>query len=174
MRNYYNFEIEYTWGSIQLEQEKDSEVFVCEDWQDLDKFATWWKENYPTVEGEKTFFVTHLVDKRGKTFTPETCCLLPKKLKHLFSYRNPNYKGKNGHILPHGVTKSKTGYVVQIRDQLRNTIQYIGTYDTPDKAFLSFKTVKENIIRGMAIQYQTKISPQAYRILMEYKVELDD
>jgi hypothetical protein len=52
--------------------------------------------------------------------------------------------------------------------------QLIGYYDTPEQAFLAYKTFKEFYIKQVAEQYKSQIDPRAYKALLEYEVNIED
>lgn len=51
---------------------------------------------------------------------------------------------------------------------------YLGTYDTPEEAFMVYKTAKENHIKEMADKYKDLIPKKLYDAMYEYEVEWED
>ena len=51
---------------------------------------------------------------------------------------------------------------------------YLGLFDTPEKAFQAYKIAKENYLKELAEKYKSQIDPRAYDALMNYQVEITD
>lgn len=52
----------------------------------------------------------------------------------------------------------------------------IGTFDTPQEAFLAYKNRKERLVKELAEKYlkEGKINERVYDALMRYEVEITD
>lgn len=51
---------------------------------------------------------------------------------------------------------------------------YIGTYETEEEAFISYKIMKELYIKGVAYHLKDKISESVYNAMIRWTVEMDD
>ena len=49
--------------------------------------------------------------------------------------------------------------------------KYLGLFETPDEAFLVYKTTKENHLKELAEKWKGEIDERAYKALINYKVE---
>jgi hypothetical protein len=143
-------------------------VTVCEEWHNFQNFAGWYEENWkPHMQGwhlDKDVLV-----KGNKIYSPETCCFVPQEINNLFTKVN----SKRG-LYPIGVSLSKsklkyTSYII-ILGKTKN----IGTFDTIEEAFQTYKTTKESYIKEIADKYKEEISDTVYNAMYNYQVEITD
>ena len=78
-------------------------------------------------------------------------------------------KNKRGD-LPIGVYKSKNGK----KFGAKQGSTYIGSYNTVEDAFMTYKTEKEKYIKSVADMYKEKIPKNLYNALYNYSVEITD
>ncbi len=148
----------------------------CDEWLYFDNFYEW-LHNQPNFDkwlnGERWSIDKDILVKRNKIYSPETCCLVPQNVNSLFVKTD-----KNRGNFPIGVTyDSRIGkYITQCKNQLLNGSSYRNTYNTPEKAFYSYKKYKENLIKQVAEkEYDNgNITKQCYDAMMNYEVEITD
>lgn len=117
---------------------------VCEEWHNFQNFAKWFYENYYKVENEIMDLDKDILIKGNKTYSPETCVIIPQVINKLFM-ESTNYVED----LPKGLTRHKgTGGV---RAQCNNPI----TRKRERKLF-SKKTELENIKEAKEWHNKTK------------------
>ena len=106
--------------------------------------------------------------KGNKVYSPETCCFVPQEINVLFTKREVA-RGD----YPIGVSRKNKGggYQVQL-SQFRD--KYLGTYATPEEAFLAYKQAKEAHIKEVANKWKDQIDNRVYDALMKYQVEITD
>ena len=106
--------------------------------------------------------------KGNKVYSPEACCFVPQEINVLFTKREVA-RGD----YPIGVSRKNKGggYQVQL-SQFRD--KYLGTYATPEEAFLAYKQAKETYIKEVANKWKDQIDPRVYNALMKYEVEITD
>ena len=80
---------------------------------------------------------------------------------------------------PIGVYRTKNNKYVAILSYMRCGKRVridLGTYDTPEEAFLVYKEHKEAYIKSVAVVEYNKgmITYECFRALMEYQVEITD
>ena len=147
------------------------DVKCCDEWLNRDNFEDWLRSqpNYKQFLENNFALDKDILVKGNKIYSPETCCLVPQKINELFE----NSKFKNSK-LPIGVKKNFNKYVSYCCVDCKNT--YIGTYDTPEKAFNAYKLFKENYIKRIAEEEYAKcnITEQCYQAMMNYQVEITD
>ena len=103
----------------------------------------------------------------NKVYSEDTCLFIPKSLNLLLT------KAAAGRgLLPIGVTKN--GSKFQARCNLVGKRICLGTFDTPELAFIAYKTFKEAYIKAQAEVYKDSIDPRAYLALVNYEVHIDD
>lgn len=153
------------------------DVKCCKQWLLFENFYEWLhsQENFEQLvnnnirmELEKDILV-----KGNKTYSPDTCCLVPKYVNTLFTKRDRN-RGNE----PIGVFKNKYGYSAKIiygkhENKSKSTRYY---YPTLEEAFYAYKESKENYIKRVAQEeYEKKnISKTCYEAMMNYEVEITD
>lgn len=139
---------------------------VCADWLLFSNFKKWFDDNY--VDGyhlDKDILI-----KGNKVYSPETCCFVPQEINKMLTKTN-SLRGS----LPIGVRRAKNGMFIAVISRRKETTQ-IGTYSTPEKAFMAYKEAKEKYIKQQAKSYFDRglIVELVYKALMNYKVEITD
>jgi hypothetical protein len=147
---------------------KDSTV--AEEWHNFQNFAKWCDENYYEVEEEKMQLDKDILKKGNKIYSPETCIFVPQLINTLLIKSN-SIRG----TLPIGVywNKQSKKYRAACKKGSPKT-SYIGLFDTPEEAFLSYKEHKERHIKDIAEKYKDKIPKKLYDVMMNYEVEITD
>lgn len=143
---------------------------VCDDWHNFQNFAEWFENNYYEIENETMCIDKDILVKDNKLYSPETCLIVPNRINCLI-LRNKLFR--NG--LPIGVSydKSRNKYKAQCKD-INCKNKFLGRYDTIEEAFSAYKYYKENLIKEVADMYKDVIPKQAYKALLNYKIEITD
>lgn len=139
---------------------------VCEEWLTFSNFAKWYEENY--VEGYE--LDKDLIKKGNKVYSPETCCFIPHKINQALTNRRL-HRGTE----PIGVYKTRNN-TYSAHCGVDGVQLHLGTYPTPEEAFLAYKEAKENYFKELAEKYykEGKITERVYRALLDYRVEITD
>lgn len=146
---------------------------VSDEWHNFQNFAKWYDENYYEIEGEKMCLDKDILFKHNKTYSAETCIFVPQTINNLF-VKNNNNRGES--VIG---TSPKNGKY-QVDCNLINPVtgkskgEYLGLYDTQEKAFEVYKYYKEKNIKQIADYYKEQISINLYDALYEYEVEITD
>ena len=108
--------------------------------------------------------------KGNKTYSPEACVFVPKKINSLFTKAN-NLRGD----YPIGVSyfKESDKFKSQYKTMDGKEI-HLGLFDTPEEAFISYKNAKEKYIKQIAEEYKSKIPQKLYKAMINYEVEITD
>lgn len=150
-------------------------VFCCEDWILFENFYNWLhlQPNFDKwLSGELWAVEKDILLKGNKAYSPDTCCLVPMNVNSLF-LKGDAMRGN----LPIGVTKTKYGYQAKCRNPfIKGKVESLGTYNTPEQAFLAYKKAKESYIKQVAeIEYSNdNITKQCYEAMINYEVEIND
>jgi len=138
------------------------DVTVCEKWHNFQNFAKWFEENY--VEG--FHLDKDILCKNCKIYSPETCCFVPQEINNLFTVRS-NYRGD----YPIGILKRGSMFHCRINKTERI---FIGSFHTVEEAFQAYKKAKESYIKEIANKYKLKIIEACYKVLINYKIKIND
>lgn len=145
----------------------------CEEWLCFENFYEWLHEqsNFDNWNDDKWTIDKDILIKGNKTYSPETCCLVPNNVNALFISKN-NYRGD----LPIGVKRSYKSFIARCSNPITGSREYLGSYSTPYHAFQSYKKYKEELIKQIAkIEYgKGNITEKCYKAMMDYKVEITD
>ena len=120
---------------------------------------------------EHTFEIDKdLLVKGNKLYSENTCVFLPKEINYVLVKCN-SARGE----YPIGVCfhKQRNKFLSNIRLNNGNK-NYLGLFDTPEKAFQAYKIAKESYLKELAEKYKSQIDPRAYKALMNYQVEITD
>lgn len=135
---------------------------VCDDWHNYQIFAKWYSENFYIID-ERLHIDKDILFPQSKTYSPETCLLVPQRINELFTYR------KNNDGVPIGITKTKAG-----KFSAEYNTQTLGTFSTLTEAFEAYKTIKEKTIKKVAEEYKNIIPGKLYDALIEYEVLIEN
>ena len=146
----------------------------CKEWLLYENFYEWLhsQENFDKLLGNIKWNVDKdILIKGNKLYSPDTCCLVPMNVNSLF-IKKSNYRGD----LPIGVKRSHKSFMARCSDPITGNREYLGSHDTPLKAFVAYKNYKENLIKKIAELEYTKgnISKQCYDAMINYQVEITD
>ena len=105
--------------------------------------------------------------KGTKIYGPNTCIFTPQKINLIFVKSNNNK-------LPVGIYYDKTRkkYVAQCGKN--GKLERLSFCDTPEEAFVIYKTFKEKYIKEIADQYKELIPETLYNAMYEYEIEWED
>lgn len=150
------------------------DVIVCDEWLYYENFYEWLhsQENFDkwiSSERKSWDIDKDILVKGNKIYSPETCCLVPKRVNELFIKRT-DYRGN----LPIGVIWSKNKFIAQCHNN--NQQIYLGSYNTDKEAFMAYKECKEAIIKQIAQEEYNKgnITKKCYEAMISYQVEITD
>ena len=141
---------------------------VVEEWKCFQSFAEWYYESYNSDIMDRWEIDKDILIKGNKIYSPETCAFVPAEINSVFTKTN----SKRG-IYPIGVSLHKEGkFQAKL---LKNKKQiYLGLFNTPEEAFQTYKTAKEQYIKEMADKWKTQIDLRVYEAMYNYKVEITD
>ena len=146
---------------------------VSEKWHNFQNFAEWYEENYYEIEGETMCLDKDILCKSNKIYSPETCIFVPQTINKLFIKNNKN-RGES--VI--GTTPKNGKYEVQCNminpKTGKSKKEYLGYYETQEKAFEIYKYYKEKNIKEVADYYKDLIPNKLYNALYEYVVEIND
>lgn len=143
---------------------------VCKEWHDFQNFAKWFEENYYEIDGEIMTLDKDILTKGNKIYSPKNCVICPQRLNTIILNRQ-NDRGK----LPIGVCYHKSSGKYSARCSVGSTERiWIGTYNSPEEAFIYYKKFKENYIKEVANNYKNKIPEKLYQALISYEISIDD
>jgi hypothetical protein len=143
---------------------------VSDEWHNFQNFAKWYDANFYQIQGEKMELDKDILIKGNKVYSPETCLFVPQNINKLFLKRD-SARGNFPIGVSHEVKTDK--YVVTLSNS-KGKVYRIGTYDTPEKAFIVYKNDKEKLIKGIAYEYKNQIPLILYNTMVNYQVEITD
>lgn len=147
---------------------------VYEGWHNFQNFAKWYKDNYYEVGNEKMCLDKDILFKGNKIYSPDTCIFVPETINKLF-IKNDKNRGES--VI--GATLCKNGkYQAQCNiinpETGESKQEYLGLYDSQEKAFQVYKYHKERNIKQIADYYKIHIPQKLYDAMYNYEVEIDD
>ena len=141
---------------------------VCEEWWNFQKFAEWYYSHYYEFgNNERMTLDKDILHKGNKVYSPENCIFVPNFINVLF-VKSDKTRGD----CPIGVYKGGDKFRVCLKKD--NKPVHLGTYRTPNEAFLAYKRAKEAYIKEVAEKYKSQIPHELYEAMMNYEVEIDD
>ena len=144
---------------------------VCEEWHNFQNFGRWYDENYYEIKEEKMCLDKDILIKGNKVYSPENCIFVPNNINVLFTKSD----AKRG-VYPIGVYKRKRNnkFVAQCKNGIQKNQITLGEFDTVEKAFNTYKSYKEQIIKNIADKYKNQIPEKLYKAMYTYEVEITD
>lgn len=110
-----------------------------------------------------------LCGKGGKIYSEDTCVFIPKEINSLLT----TTKASRG-LLPIGVSYSKNSKRYETRICRNNKEVFIGSFETPQEAFYTYKHLRESYLKEKALQWKDLIDSRAYDALMMWEIEITD
>ena len=136
-----------------------SDVTVCEEWQDVNNYIEWFKDNWIDYDG-RVDVDKDLIGKNSKIYSPETCCIIPHEIN--IGIRIVN-KAESGGIL--SWDKKRQAYKVRMKVHTRHINTQRKKYK--DALDLYFEK-KDEFVKAMAEDFKDVIDKRAYNALMKY------
>lgn len=130
------------------------------------KFKSWYYSQIG-CDQEDWYLDKDILVKGNKTYSEDTCCLVPKEVNNLFALR----RSRRGKYLI-GVCKKGRGFGSALSKHGKSVC--LGTFDTELDAFHAYKEAKENYIKEVANKWKDQIDPRVYEALMNWIVEITD
>ena len=146
-----------------------TDCYVYEPWHCFQTFAQWFDENYYEVNNEIMELDKDILNKHNKEYGPDTCVIVPHNINSLF-VKSDKSRGD----LPIGVSYKKriNKYIAQLN--YNNERKHLGTFKTPEEAFLCYKEAKEAYIKEVADKYIEYLPPHVYEAMYNWEVDIDD
>ena len=181
LRKNKKFSIEYSIWTSMLERATNNDFKnknlsyidceVCNEWLLYDSFYDWihGQDNFFKYNEIKLYLDKDILIKNNKLYSPDTCCLVPKRVNQIFVKSNLS-RGK----YPIGVGKLNNKYRAYC--SVNGKTIHLGCFSTIDEAFNTYKVFKENYIKKVAEEEysQGNIIKKCYDAMMKYEVEIDD
>ena len=139
---------------------------VCDEWLKFSNFYSYCQQNKQWLDLGYQLDKDLLI-KNNKLYSPSTCLWLPKELNDII-LTNKKSRGD----LPLGVTLGYKKFRVAMN--MNGKLKHFGSYETKEEAFLVYKKNKELYIQEKTHSFKNVLTTQAYKALMEYKVEYVD
>ena len=137
---------------------------VCVEWLTFSNFQSWF--NDPNNGYNPNYHLDKdLIIRNNSTYSPQTCCFLPRELNALF---HPAKKHANK--FPTGVQPNGCKFRADINMYGRS--KYLGVFQTVEAAFFAYKNAKEKYVKELAEKYfkEGKITERVYNALLKYEV----
>ena len=144
-------------------------VRVSDEWLCFNNFADWYykeigKYDYDENELELD---KDILEKNNNIYCPDKCVLATKEINMLFCKSK-----KSRGAMPLGV--SKMGNKYRARMKVNGVEKHLGTYETIEEAFQSYKEAKEGHIKEVAETCKHRIPDKLYKAMINYEVEISD
>ena len=109
--------------------------------------------------------------KNSKIYSEDTCVFVPARINSLLI----KVAARRGEW-PIGVYWSKkgSGSFNSYCSDSHSKVRHLGCFNTPQEAFLAYKTFKEALIKQVANEYKEQLDPRVYEALMNYEVNEND
>ena len=146
---------------------------VCEEWLNFQNFAKWYDENSYEVNNEKMNLDKDILVKHNKIYSPDTCIFVPQAINKLFVKCD---RSRGDSVIGTSLYKGKYQVKCQVfnPETGKSKNEYLGIYETQEKAFEIYKYYKEKNIKEVADYYKEQIPNKLYNALYNYKVEITD
>lgn len=143
------------------------DVTCCDEWLSFASFLEWCNKEVDYKGKPVGFHLDKDLTTRGnKIYCPAACSFVPKAVNTLLI----DCSAARGEW-PVGVHfKVALGRFVA-RLSYHGKSKHLGCYDTPDDAFLAYKTAKEAQIKVVALQHKDVLKPAVFESLMNWEIE---
>lgn len=146
---------------------------ISKEWHSFPVFVKWYKENYYEVGNEKMAIIN--IDRENKFhYSPDTLIFAPRVIKNIL---NPERLKNNEKSCPVGVSynKERNKYEAYCSSIFVKTNKiFLGRYNTKEEAFYIYKENKEKYMKQVAEYYKDLVPEKLYKVLYNYKVNIND
>ena len=149
-------------------------ITCCEEWLLYENFYEWLhsQDNFNKwLDSDGWAIDKDILIKGNKIYSHNTCCLVPKNVNNLF-IKSQNVRGE----YPIGVGKQYKNFTAKCQNPFTGKTEPLGTFNTPEQAFLAYKSAKESYIKQVAQEeyFKGNITKKCYDAMMNYEVEITD
>lgn len=139
---------------------------VCKEWMlDYKAFEDWFVDNLYNCGDEHLELDKDLFSTDKKNYSPETCCLLPKRINTMLAYKKSSFS-----IFPTGITITTSGKYQAIVYSGHGYIR--DTFPTVEQAVDFYCKMKERNIKRLAVGYEKYLPDRIYDALISYKCKI--
>jgi hypothetical protein len=161
------------WNGIRQRVRKNTayrDVKICEEWEKFDNFLEWFKDQVDKgwYRYGRQIDKDLLSPKNVKIYSPETCCFVPPRV-NAFAIDSSNKKRS----LPPAVRYNSYLEFYYCQYSLGGDNKMSEYFDCPYKAFLHYKTTKEDMARQVAEVIKDRVDPRVYEALKNYTITWD-
>lgn len=139
---------------------------VIEEWCRLDNYKNWFDKQ---IVKEKWQLDKDLLIRGNKEYGPDVCIFLPREINTFLTNRH-NCRGD----WPIGVTYHKRLGKWEAGCNAWGEPEYLGVFDSPEKAFHAYKKRKEELAKELALKWMGIIDDRAYNALLKFEVNITD
>lgn len=148
-------------------------VSVCDEWLNFQNFAAWCEGqeffNAKDTRGKSYQLDKDILVKGDKTYSPETCCFVPREINNLLVKPLSHRKGS-----PTGVCLDKRRNLYAAQVNCFGRIKYLGYYKTSEHAFTVYKGSKEAHIKDVAEKWKGLVTSRVYLTLVGWEINCED
>ena len=141
---------------------------VSKEWHNFQNFAFWYEYQLKLLNP----YIKYQLDKDillkgNKVYSKYLCNLVPHSINKILTYDKIS-RGEH----PVGVSYSKRDKRFQAQININSKVTYLGSYNSPNEAFLVYKEAKEyNLYKQALICYKNnEISKEVYEALLAWKI----
>ena len=148
-------------------------VTVCNEWHNFQNFAEWCEAheffNAKDKQGKSYQLDKDILVKGDKTYSPETCCFVPREINNLLVKPLSHRKGS-----PTGVCLDKRRNLYAAQVNCFGRIKHLGYYKTSEHAFAVYKGSKEAHIKDVAEKWKGLVTSRVYLTLVGWEINCED
>ena len=141
---------------------------VSDEFKNFQLFAEWVHKQKLT-EGIKYHLDKDILVKGNKEYSSERCRFVPMRINQVLTKADA-IRG----AYPVGVWLDKRRGTFQCNFYVDGKKRSMPSSKTPEEAFYKYKQAKEKEIKRLADIYKNDITPETYKALYEYEVEITD
>lgn len=150
------------------------DVTVCDEWLNFQNFAEWCYSqkffNAKDDKGKPYQLDKDILVKGNKVYSPETCCFVPRNINNLLL----NSRKVRGSY-PVGVYLDKKYQKFKAQLSFYGGVQkHLGYFENVEKAFQTYKKVKESHIKEVAENLKDRVDAKVYQALINWEINTDD
>lgn len=141
---------------------------VSENFKNFQYFAEWCQDQIGG-KSEGWHLDKDILYKGNKIYSEDTCVFVPRELNMLLV----NRKASRG-AYPVGVDYHKATKKFRAKLTVCGKSSHIGIYDTPEEAYIAYKSAKQSHLTDQANRYKPIIDRRVYEALIMWEGSIDD
>ena len=141
--------------------------YVCDDWIYFQKFARWYKDNYPT-DGNSYQLDKDLIIPGNKIYSPDTCVFVSQSVN---KFTTDSAMTRGIYMIGVNFDKSRGKFLAKCKNPISRKTENLGRFLDQLDAHKAWRKRKSELAFELS---KTQKNPKVSKALLNYKRDIDN